>query len=54
VTDKKSRTSVPGVFAAGDCQDPIFKQAVSSAGSGCQTAIESERYIENLKATGKY
>ncbi len=54
VTDKKSKTSVDGIYAAGDCQDPIFRQAVTSAGTGCQAAIEAERYIENLKATGKY
>ncbi len=54
VTDKRSRTNVEGVYAAGDVQDPIFKQAVTSAGTGCQAAIEAERYIENLKAKGEY
>lgn len=54
VTDKRSRTNVEGVYAAGDVQDPIFKQAITSAGTGCQAAIEAERYIENLKAKGEY
>lgn len=54
VTDKRSRTNVEGVYAAGDVQDYIFKQAITSAGTGCQAAIEAEKYIENLKATGKY
>ena len=54
ITDKKSTTSIDGIYAAGDCQDPIFKQAVTSAGTACQAAIQAERYIENLKATGKY
>ena len=48
VTDKFSRTNVKGVYAAGDCQDPVFKQAVTSAGTGCMAALESEKYVENL------
>lgn len=48
VVDKMMQTSVPGVFAAGEIMDPIYKQAISSAGQGCQAAIAVERYLENL------
>ncbi|MFM7582790.1 MAG: thioredoxin-disulfide reductase [Caldilinea sp.] len=50
ITDRKLRTNVPGVFAAGEIQDKVFKQVATSVGQGCAAAMSATRFLEELEA----
>ena len=52
ITDSKMRTNIPGVFAAGEIMDKVYKQVATSVGQGCAAAMQAERFLAELDAEG--
>jgi thioredoxin reductase (NADPH) len=49
LTNNGTHTNVPGIFAAGDVEDKIFRQAITASGRGCQAAMQVEKYVEGME-----
>jgi thioredoxin reductase (NADPH) len=50
LTDERKRTNIPGIFVGGELSDPIFRQAITSAGEGCKAAMQCEKYLAQLES----
>ena len=52
IADARMRTNVPGIFAAGEIMDKVYKQVATSVGQGCAAAMSTERWLEDFEANG--